>query len=145
MKCTVVIDKSREEEIIVYLKEPRSIARKVEELAESDDTELIGYGERSTVVLKSVDIFAVFVEDGKTYAYTKNEKLRLKQRLYTLEEKLGREFVKINQSCLVRVDSIVCFDASFGGALTVTLKNGYRDYVSRRQLRIVKERIGMKK
>jgi acetyl esterase/lipase len=33
------------------------------------------------------------------------------------------------------------FNTSVGGALTVTLQNGFRDYVSRRQLKSVKERL----
>jgi len=43
----------------------------------------------------------------------------------------------------VKVDELIKkFDVSFGGALTVIFKNGYTDYVSRRQMKIVKERIG---
>ena len=56
----------------------------------------------------------------------------------------GSDFVKLNQSCIVNIKKIECFDASLGGALKVTLKNGYRDYVSRRQLKAVKERLGLK-
>ena len=33
---------------------------------------------------------------------------------------------------------------TLGGSLTVVLKNGYRDYVSRRQLKAVKERMGLR-
>ena len=51
--------------------------------------------------------------------------------------------MKINQSCLVRVDKIKRFHSSIGGSLMVTLEGGYRDYISRRQLKIVKERIGI--
>jgi DNA-binding LytR/AlgR family response regulator len=64
--------------------------------------------------------------------------------MYTVEEQLGGRFVKINQSCTVNVDKIERFDVSIGGALRVTLKNGFRDHVSRRQLKAVKERMGIK-
>ena len=52
-------------------------------------------------------------------------------------------FVRINQSCLGNVRRIARFDASIGGSLMVTFENGHRDYVSRRQLKTVKERMGM--
>ena len=82
------------------------------------------------------------VEEGKTYAVTEKGKYLLKLRLYQLEERLGEDFLKINQSCIVNVDMIESFKTSLGGSLMVTLKGGFRDYVSRRQLKTVKEKIG---
>ena len=68
----------------------------------------------------------------------------IKMRLYEIEEKLGDDFVKINQSTVVNVKMIEKFSVSFGASLTVHLKTGRRDYVSRRQLKAVKERMGIK-
>ena len=144
MKCTTVIDKNREEEVLIFLHERREISDRIEELLSEDGRELIGYGEGCAVKLTVRDIFSVSVEDGKTYVTTERDRLQMRQRLYVLEELLGGDFVKINQSCLVRVKVIERFDASVGGSLMVTLKNGYKDYVSRRQLKTVKERIGLK-
>jgi DNA-binding LytR/AlgR family response regulator len=74
---------------------------------------------------------------------TENETFQLKERLYMLEEMLDDSFLKINQSCIANIHKIKKFDASFSGALFVTLQNGYKDYVSRRRLKAVKERIGL--
>ena len=62
-----------------------------------------------------------------------------------LEEKLPLDFVKINQSCLANIKKIERFSASVGGSLKVIFKNGHTDYVSRRQLRTVKEKLGIVK
>ena len=75
---------------------------------------------------------------------TEKEKLLVKQRIFQLESLLSDSFIKINQSSLANINYIKRFDASFGGSLLVIFKNGYKDYVSRRQTRIVKERIGIK-
>ena len=72
-----------------------------------------------------------------------NEKYLIKQRIYVLEEMYNNTFIKINQSCLINIDKIKRFDASLSGFLLVTLKNGYSDYVSRRNLKNVKERLGL--
>ena len=61
-----------------------------------------------------------------------------------IEEMLDESFVKINQSCLGNVKKIARFDASIGGSLMVTFRNAHRDYVSRRQLKTVKERMHIK-
>lgn len=144
MKCTTVIDKNIEEEVVIYLHEKREIANKIEQIAIGEDAELIGYSDKSIIRLSPCDIFCVTVEDGRAYALTESEKLQIRQRLYLAEELLGAAFVKINQSCIVNVEKIERFDVSIGGSLLVILKNGYKDYVSRRQVKAVKERIGFK-
>ena len=87
------------------------------------------------------EVYAFTVEDGHVTAITERGRLRVRERIYQLEETVGARFVKINQSTLANLSHVDRFDVTIGGALTVIFKNGYRDYVSRRQLRAVKERI----
>jgi DNA-binding LytR/AlgR family response regulator len=144
MKCTTIIDKEREEEVIIYLHEENKISQKIEELISQNRAELIGYTGNSVTILQPEDVYCFTVENNKIFALTEKERYRLKQRLYSLEETFGEDFLKINQSCIVNVKAIQQFDVSLGGSLMILLKNGYRDYVSRRQLKAVKERIGFK-
>ncbi len=142
MKYKIFIEPEREEEIIIYAHEKNELIEKIEALIAGDREELVGYSEREVVRLCASDVYCFVVEDTKVYALTENEKLLLRERLYQLEERYASVFLKINQSCLVNVKKIARFDSSIGGALMVILKNGYRDYISRRQLKNVKERIG---
>ena len=52
-------------------------------------------------------------------------------------------FIKINQSTVANITKIERFETSIGGSLSVRFKNGYRDYVSRRNLKKIKERMGI--
>ena len=142
MKCRTIIDKNRDEEVVIYVHEKSKLSDAIEEYVMSYTSELIGYSENGVIKINLSEVYCFTVEDGKIYVLTEKEKYRLKQRLYTVEEGLNDDFVKINQSCIVNVKKILRFDASLAGALSLTLKNGYRDYVSRRQLKYVKERIG---
>lgn len=144
MKFTTVIDKDREEEVVVYLKEPREIADRIEALISSESTSFVGYLNNSIIPLIPSEIFCFTLEGGKLYALTEDNRLLVKERLCSVEGKAGAGFIKINQSCLVNLEKIKKFDVSIGGALRVTLKNGFRDCISRRQLKHVKERIGFK-
>ena len=144
MKITTFIDKDREEEVIVYLKDNSDLPDKIAKLLEPSPLPLIGYTDAEAVALDPDGIYCFTVEGGKVYALTERERFQLRERLYAIEEALGDDFVKINQSCLVNVKKIARFDASLGGSLLVKLKNGYGDYVSRRQLKTVKERIGLR-
>lgn len=143
MKCTIIIDEEREEEVVIYANRKRKLTEEIEELCQNDSVELIGYIDKSAIKIFPNDVLAFLIENNKVYALLENAKLLMKQRLYEIEQILENGFVKINQSCIVNIKHIARFDASFAGALMVTLKNGYKDYVSRRQLKTVKERIGL--
>ena len=142
MKLRIVIDKEKEEEILIYAHKRNSLIESIERLVEST-CELVAYDENGAVKLTESEIYCFISEKGKTYAITEKEKLQVKMRLYQLEERLGKSFIKLNQSCIGNTEKIKRFEAEFSGSLTVTFKNGYKDYISRRQLRAVKERLGI--
>ena len=143
MKLQIVIDPNRDEEIIIYAHEKTPFICEIEELVKNNSVDLIGYTENETVKLNLSDIYCFFTEDNKVYALTENEKYRLKSRLYQIEENLNDNFVKINQSCIANIKKIDKFKATVGGSLMVIFKNGYVDFVSRRNLKNVKERLGL--
>ena len=138
---TLIIDKDREEELVLYLKEKSELADRVKSVI-SDSTGILGYDGVNVAPLSPCEIYAIFLEDSKLYAMTRDKKYRLKMRLYEAEALIGNGFVKINQSCIANIKRIDRFEVSFAGALSVIFKNGYKDYISRRQLKKVKERIG---
>lgn len=142
MKCKVFIDKNHEEEVVIYSHQRNFLVEQIESLVNSQEIEITGYKEQEAVKLDLSEIFCFICEENKIYALTEKERFKIKLRLYQLEEKLPRNFVKLNQSCIGNVKKIQRFNASFGGSLSVEFKNGYKDYVSRRQLKIVKERFG---
>ena len=144
MKCRTVIDKDREEEVVIYIHERNSLSSEIEELVMGRSLELFGFKDKNIVKLSPSDVFCFTVENNKVYALCEREKYQIKQRLYLLEEILDRDFVKINQSCIANIKQIKRFETSIGVSLSVVFKNGYRDYVSRRQLKAVKERIGIR-
>ena len=144
MKCRTVIDPACEEEVIIHAHARTALVDEIEALVAGRAEELIGYCDNRIVPLSASEVICFSVEDGKLYAITGAEKLRLRMRLYQLEGILDASFVKINQSTIANIKRIERFEASIGGALRVVFENGHRDYVSRRQLKAVKERIGFR-
>lgn len=145
MKFTLITDEEREEEVIVYAHARSRFTEELEAFVNSNTEEIIGYKDGSIVKLCASEVYAFAVEEGKVFAVTAHEKFQVQKRLYMMEEMLDARFVKINQSCIVNVRQIERFEPTFGGSLMAVLKNGYRDYVSRRQMKTVKERIGFKR
>ena len=143
MKCTLIITDEHEEEVVIYARERTKLTDDIEALVIGSVPELIGYKENQTVKLSSDSVYCFTVEDNKVYALTDSEKLQIKLRLYQLEEILSDTFVKINQSCIANIRKIDRFYTSLWGTLLIKFKNGYKDYVSRRQMKAVKERFGL--
>lgn len=143
MKFQVIIDENCEERIVVYAKKSSPLIRQLQQLVEENSIDLTGYQGTKIVKLNPNDIFCITVIQNKVYALCRQGQFQLKQRLYVLEQALPENFVKINQSCIANIRNIAGFDASISGTLKVRFQNGYTDYVSRRQLKSVKERLGI--
>ena len=143
MKCEIIIDKDCDEKVVVYAKKQHRLVQEIQQLAETASAELIGYRDREIIRLHPSDMECVTVVNGKVYAVCEDGQWLLKSRLYLLEETLPPQFVRINQSCIANIQRIERFDASFSGTLTIRFKSGYTDYVSRTQLKTVKEKVGI--
>ena len=144
MRFELIIDPNCEEQVILRARKESELTRAIQRLVQEEPTKLVGYREGEIVPLTPAQIYCIMVEGDRVFALCEKEKLQVKQRLYVLEEMLGDDFVKLNQSCLANVKKVERFDASVTGTLKVKFKNGHVDYVSRRQMKQVKERFGIK-
>ena len=145
MKFTLNVDPDREEELILYLKEPRPVADEIVRLLEAREREALwGAIGEETRKLPPDEVESIFVEDGRVYAWFEGRSWRLSERLYRYEEEYASRFVKVHQSCIVNPGAVVRFESSLG-TLSVVLKSGRREYVARRRLKKIKERFGLKK
>ena len=143
MKCEIIIDPTCEERVVIYSKGYDSTVEEIKRIAEGSDNGIFGYLGSEIVRLDPGEIQYVSVIGNRVCAVLSEEKYLLKERLYTLEERLPESFVRINQSCIANITWMERFDTSISGTLKIRFKNGDVDYVSRRQLKTVKERIGI--
>lgn len=144
MKYQLIIDTEKEESVVVTAHKISKLTDSIEAMVLSDNTKLMGYDDSKRVYpINLSEVLYFKVDDSKVYAQTNIGKLLIRKRLFELEELAGSGFVKINQSCIVRIKSIRRFDCSLFGTLLVEMSDGYKDYVSRRQMSAVKERIGI--
>lgn len=143
MKLTIIADKTKDEEIIIHVHERNELVEAIEKLVSERSQDIIGYRDNEAEKINLPDVNCFICENNKVFALT-DEKLLVKERLYQVEEKLDGDFIKINQSCIANSRKIKKVQATFSGALSVVFSNGYTDYISRRNLKNVKERLGVK-
>lgn len=143
MKYELIIDKEKEESIIIRAHEKTELINQIEELLKMSECKVIGYYEDEIIPVNFNEVFAIYTRDSKVYINVNNKDYLIKERLYQIEEMLDTSFVKINQGCIVNIKKILKFENSITGSIKVILKNGFSDYISRRELKNVKRRIGI--
>lgn len=144
MKFNIFIDENEDEKIDIFAHSQYPWIEELRKIVQADNNWVLGYKEEEILKLSLSDIYCFTIENSKLYVYTKDSKFLIKERLYQIEEFLNSNFMKVNQSTIVNINQIEKFTVSFGGTLKVVLKNSFSDYVSRRQIRAVKERMGIK-
>lgn len=142
MKLNVFVDKTQEERIDIYIKEKRQLVEDIENLI-SEENILLCYKNSEIYKVSFSEIILLAVENEKVAVFTEKDKFFIKERLYVAEEKLSSDFIRLNQSAIGNIRKIRKFDCSVSGTLKVTFTNGLTDYVSRRQVKAVRERLGL--
>lgn len=143
MKCYTYIEKTDEEKVLIYANERTKLVDEIESLVLTSDVNLIGTFNDEIIKIDINDVLCFLSENNKVFALINDKKYQIKQRLYQIEEMNIASFIKINQSCLANKKKIKKFESTLGGSLKVVFKNGYIDYISRRELKNVKERMGL--
>ncbi len=99
--------------------------------------------EEDIVILQPKDIYMVRVENGDTVIYGAKQKYRSRKRLYELADQLGKQFMQISKTTLINLSYMDSIEPGFSGTLLLKLKNGNKDYVSRKYLPEFKKYLGL--
>ena len=143
MKFQLIIDKTKDEEVVATVHEATPLTQKIEALVMeySGCHEITAYREDELTRLPFDQIECVTVIDGKTYAIdTDAKQYRLKQRLYELEQLVPSNFIRINKSTLANEARLERFCATYSGGINARFRCGYEEYVSRRCFANIKRR-----
>ena len=74
MKYKLIIDETKEEEIVITCHHKREVFDQIEQLISSIDTQLIGYENDDIVMLNYNQINCFISDNNKVYALTNNHK-----------------------------------------------------------------------
>lgn len=143
MKFRTIIDKSKDEEVVVTVHHPTPLTGEIEALVlkYAGADRLPAFTEDELTMLPIGDIECITVLDGKTIAiHSSGKQYRIKQRLYELENMLPSTFIRINKSTLANETRLARFAAAYSGAVDAVFQSGYTDYVSRRCFAEIKRR-----
>jgi len=85
------------------------------------------------------DVLYFEAVDNRTFLYTADEAMEIKQRLYELEEMLSdKDFVRISKSQIVNINKIKSLKPELNRTILATMCNGERLSISRRYVQAIK-------
>lgn len=117
----------------------------VKQLEKLEDGTLPGFRGDRAFLLRAADVIRFYGEDKAVFAETgAGERYEVKLRLYELEEKLPKHaFVRISNSEIVNLKKVTALDLTLSGTIKMTLAGGTVCWVSRRNVKKLKEALGL--
>ena len=143
MKFTLILDKVRDEEVIIYAHSASELTTKIEKIVMEDSGEggLYVCNEEEIKRIDLADIECITIIDRKVYVICEDgKKYRMNKKLCDIEPDLPSYFIRINKSSIANENKIKSYKTAFSGAIDAIFKCGYKEYVSRRCFANIKRR-----
>ena len=132
--------------IQIEAKEYNEEVKKLMELLQNTEKgfdKIVVEQEEKFYFLEKGEIEKIYSQNGTVYVDTVQGTFESKERLYELEEKLNKNFVRISKSVLVNVEEIQSLEMEFNGKMKMNLKSGDVEYTSRSYLKDIKKALGL--
>ena len=128
---------------VIYTDHVSEEIQRLMDVIGTNESPVTGWHNEELVILQPKEIYMVRVEDGETILYGEKQKYRSRKRLYEIGSQLGNQFMQISKGTLVNLSCMDSIEPGFGGTLLLKLKNGCKDYVSRKYLPAFKKYLGL--
>ncbi|MDR2197046.1 MAG: LytTR family transcriptional regulator [Coriobacteriales bacterium] len=143
----VIDEQAKVPRLVIYTAwltdEVQQLARRLGAGAKGCDR-LLGYREEDVVLLEPDEVYSFFTQGQTVQARIKGSTVRVKHRLYELEEMLaGTSFIRISNAEIVNFKKVRSFELSIAGTISLRLSDGSCSYVSRRNVKAIKEYLGI--
>ena len=94
--------------------------------------------------INSFDVLYFESVDNRTFLYTEDDVLEVKQRLYELEVILSdKDFIRISKSQIVNINKIESLKPELNRTILATMCNGEQLYISRKYVQAIRNMLSM--
>ena len=144
MKVTIKKDIESGTAVEIHCREVTSETERLERYISRFDERLTASKNGSTYNVQIDEILYIESVDKKTFLYTKGHVLQTEKRLYELEELLDEKtFFRCSKSVIVNLNKITKLKPEVTRNILATLTNGEVIVISRRNVKALKELIGL--
>lgn len=144
MKVQIDVDSKYPENVVTI--HVREWTEEVEELVnfikQKKPKRVVGMRDEQSILLDPAEIEYVYAEQRKVFAFIHGSAIEIKAKLYEIERILEPYyFTRFSKSVIGNIHLIDRFEMSFNGNLLVIFKSGNKEYVSRKYVNQLKERL----
>ncbi len=132
MKYTIRQIKEGEDEVILQYLDMTPEVQRIWNLINGEQVKLVGWKEKTLTLIEIKDILYIESVDGKTFAYTSEEVLRLEDTLNRLEQILtGINFFRCSKSMILNIDKVTKLKSLPSNRIDATMCNDEHIIISR--------------
>lgn len=132
MKYTIRKITEGEEEVIIHYIEMTPEIERMIRLLHGEKRKLIGWDEKTSVILEPQDILYIESVDGRTFAYMEKQVLKLEDTLNQLEQILNDiNFFRCSKSMIINIDKVRTLRSLPSNRIDATMQNGEHIVISR--------------
>lgn len=144
MKVEIQISADIEEPYaVIYSNKMTDEVQHIYEKIQSGGNVITAIDNEQIIILQPAEIYMVRMENEQLIVYCQQKKYVSGKRLYEMEQLLGNRFMRISKSTIINLKKVNSVEPSFNGTMLVVLKNGDKDYISRKYLPAFKKYLGL--
>lgn len=128
---------------VIYTNKITSEIQRLTSAFELEKSIITAMDNERIVILQPNEIYMIRIENEQAVLYCNKKKYSSGRRLYDFESQLGKDFMRISKSTLINLEKIDSVEPSFNGMMCLMLKNGCKDYISRKYLPGFKKYLGI--
>ena len=121
----------------------KDIERIMQYLKSNSVENLIGYDGNDIHVIRVEDVFSIVIEDSRVYIHTDENEYESKLKLYEIENRYAKEFIRINKSSLISIKKISSIQSKTLSNPIIYLENGVEFPIGRKYFKEIKESLGL--
>ena len=132
MKYTINRISTGENEVIVNYLNMNSEVERIINFIKGERTKFIGWSDKEQKLIDSKSILYIETVDGKTFAYTEEDVLRLEYTLSQLEQLLNDiNFFRCSKSMIINIDKVDSLRSLPSNRIDAQMVNGEHIMISR--------------
>lgn len=140
MDIKIVEDIKSTLQIVIKCKKIDDEIKRLKNHIELFDKKLYAKKDNKMFFVNSSDILYFDSVDNRTFLYTEDDVMEIKQRLYELEVSFSdKDFVRISKSQIVNINKIRSLKPELNRTILATMSNGEQLYISRKYVKVIRD------
>ena len=135
------LDNGEKPHVTIYTDEITEQIQEIINLCSKRKYTILAEEDEKTILLKASDVYMMQTEGTKAVIHTRSDTYISKERLCNIEKELPSNFFRISKYTIVNLDYLKFVEPSFNGNMLLVMKNGSKDYISRKYLSEFKKRM----